>query len=117
MIEQTPKVITDLDGLADLCDKNFEVIGKHINGHEDHIKDLEFDVKELFTTIEKLTKRCKRKASKLGLFMVVAAGIVYVIKNEIDKDDMRQKLIEQDKAQRFDSELESEGEAMDLAFI
>ena len=110
MITNEMKMVYDLESLARLCDDNFLVVMKHVNAHEDKIGDL-------VSAMEKLTKKCKHKASKLSLFMAVAAGIVYIVKNEIDKQDMKMKLIEQDKAQRFGSELESEGEAMDAAFI
>ena len=110
MIKSELNMVRDFDVLARLCDDNFTVLCKHVNRNEDNIGDL-------VSAMEKLTKKCKHKASKLSLFMAVAAGIVYVVKNEIDKHDMKMKLIEQDKAQRFGSELESEGEAMDAAFI
>lgn len=110
MIKSELKYANDLNSLATICDDNFMVLCKHVNDNERNIDDI-------ISAMTKLTKRCKHKASKLSLFMAVAAGIVYVVKNEIDKHDMKMKLIEQDKAQRFGSELESEGEAMDAAFI
>ena len=110
MIKDELKMVYDLESLARLCDGNFLIIMKHVNAHEDKIGDL-------VTAMEKLAKRCKHKASKLGLIMAVAAGIAYVVKNEIDKNDMNKQLIALDKAQRFGSPLESEGEAMDAAFI
>ena len=113
MIEQTPKIISDLDGLAELCDKNFEVIARHINGHEDHIKDLEFDTKELFTAIEKLTKTCKHKAGKGLVLFAIAAGIAYIIKNESDKHNLRRAVIEVSKNNHGLSSMEDEGDAIE----
>ena len=117
MLEKKLKVVEGLDGLTSRCAHNFTTLCDHMNIHDDRILDLESDTKELVGAVAKLTNKCKHKASKLSLFMAVAAGIVYIVKNEIDKRDMKMKLIEQDKAQRFGSELESEGEAMDAAFI
>ena len=110
MIKSELKYVNDFNSLATICDDNFMVLCEHVNDNERNIDDI-------ISAMAKLTKRCKRKASKLSMFMAVAAGVVYVVKNEIDKRDMRMKLIEQDKAQRFGSELESEGEAMDATFI
>lgn len=73
------------------------------------------DICELFDITRKLTKGLGRKASKLGLALVVIGGIVYIIKNEKDKDNMRTKLLELDKQERscYCSIKEDEGEALD----
>ena len=70
------------------------------------------DISELFDITKGLTKKLKGKASKLGLALVVIGGIVYIIKNESDKDVMKTKLLELDKQERCCySPMEDEGEA------
>lgn len=76
------------------------------------VKDHDDVIADCVSDIAKLQKGMKRKASKLGLALVVIGGIVYVIKNETDKDNMKTKLIELEKKNiRYDS-LEDEGEAI-----
>lgn len=73
------------------------------------------DISELFDITKGLTKKLKGKASKLGLALVVIGGIVYIIKNESDKDAMKTKLLELDKRECgcYYSAKEDEGEALD----
>ena len=78
----------------------------------DVAKDHSADISELFDITKGLTKKLKGKASKLGLALVVIGGIVYIIKNESDKDVMKTKLLELDKQERCCySPMEDEGEA------
>ena len=84
------------DGVNELCD----IVVKHKS------------------EIDKLTKRMKGKASKLGLMAAIIGGVLYIIKNECDKDDLRKDLIDIDKRQHGigdgyrRSVLEDEGEAL-----
>lgn len=90
---------------------------RSVNVLGDGFRDHQADISELFDITKGLTKKMKGKASKLGLALVVIGGIAYAIKNEIDKDDMRTKLLELDKQERgyysykedADEALESEG--------
>ena len=86
-----------------------EIICKFAN----MVKDHDDVISACVSDIAKLEKGMKRKASKLGLALIVIGGIVYVIKNETDKDNMKTKLIELEKKNniRYDS-LEDEGEAI-----
>ena len=86
-----------------LCDRNFNVLCRHVNENESNIE-------EILTAMTKLTKKCKHKASKLSVFFAVAAGVVYIVKNELDKNEMKTKLIDMDRQKRC-SDLEDEGEA------
>lgn len=88
---------------------------KSINKLGDAVCDHQADIAELFDITKGLTKKLKGKASKLGLALVVIGGIVYIIKNESDKDTMKTKLLELDKQGRgcYCSVKEDEGEALD----
>lgn len=88
---------------------------KAVNELSDSLAYTNTDVCDLFDVTRKLTKGLGRKASKLGLALVVIGGIAYAIKNEIDKDNMRTKLLEFDKQERgcYCSIKEDEGEALD----
>ena len=106
MIKNELKMVRDFDSLAQLCDDNFMVLCNHVNKHEDTVSDL-------VVAMEKLTKKCKHKSSKLSLFLAIAAGITYVVKNEMDKQDMKEKLIAMDKAHRYTTSTEDEGDAIE----
>lgn len=88
---------------------------KSINKLGDAVCDHQTDISELFDITKGLTKKLRGKASKLGLALVVIGGIVYIIKNEKDKDDMKTKILEFDKQERgcYCSIKEDEGEALD----
>lgn len=85
------------------------------NIQDDILSDHSADIAELFDITKGLTKKLRGKASKLGLALVVIGGIVYIIKNEKDKDTMKTKLLELDKQERgcYCSIKEDEGEALD----
>ena len=93
-----------------------EVVKGHstdINEHGDVISDCVSSIGELWTKADKLSHR---KAGKLGLILVVAAGIAYVVKNEREKQQMRMDILGLGKRKYgLDNELESEGEALDPA--
>lgn len=93
---------------------NREFIGS-LNGLGDALCDHQADISELFDITKGLTKKLKGKASKLGLALVVIGGIVYIIKNESDKDAIKTKLLELDKRECgcYYSAKEDEGEALD----
>ena len=83
-----------------------------MNDLGDVAKNHSADISELFGITAKHTKKMSHKASKLGLALVVIGGIVYIIKNESDKDVMKTKLLELDKQERCCySPMEDEGEA------
>ena len=88
---------------------------RSVNELGDVVCDHQADISELFDITNGLTKKLKGKASKFGLALVVIGGIVYIIKNEKDKDNMRTKLLELDKQERgcYCSVKEDEGEALD----
>lgn len=88
---------------------------KSINKLGDAVCDHQADISELFDITKGLTKKLRGKASKLGLALVVIGGIVYIIKNEKDKDTMKTKLLELDKQEHgcYCSIKEDEGEALD----
>ena len=85
------------------------------NIQDDILSDHSADISELFDITKGLTKKLKGKASKFGLALAVIGGIVYIVKNEKDKDNMRTKLLELDKQERscYCSIKEDEGEALD----
>lgn len=85
------------------------------NIQDDILSEHSTDIVDLFNLTGKLTKKLGRKASKLGLALVVIGGIVYIVKNEKDKDNMRTKLLELDKQEHscYCSIKEDEGEALD----
>ena len=93
-----------------MCAHNFTTLCDHMNDHDDRILDLGSDVKELFNTMTTLTKKCNHRASKLGLFLTITAGIVYVIKNEVDKKNLTDAVLKQG---RREFGLEDEGEAIE----
>lgn len=68
-----------------------------INELGDALHDHQADISELFDITKGLTKKLKGKASKLGLALIVIGGIAYAIKNEMDKDTLKGKIIEFDK--------------------
>lgn len=86
-----------------------------LNLYDDILSDHSADIAELFDITKKLTKGMRRKASKLGLALVVIGGIVYIVKNESDKDNMKAKLIALDKRNNdcYCSLKEAEGEALE----
>lgn len=90
-------------------DRNLEVFADCIN-------DNHCDIKDLYSSLEKLTKK---KAGKFGVFLAVMAGAAYVVKNEIDKRKLRTKINTIDLTDHGDypTHLESEGEATDPTFI
>lgn len=95
-----------------------EVIHKafsKLNLYDDVLSDHSADIAELFDITKKLTKGMRRKASKLGLALVVIGGIVYIVKNENDKDNMKAKLIALDKRNNdcYCSLKEAEGEPIE----
>lgn len=106
MIKSNPRYVADLDDLAVLCDDNFLVVMRHINAHEDKIKDL-------VSAVDKLTKRCKHKAGKGLVLFSIAAGIAYIIKNESDKSNLRQTIIDVSKNNHGLSSMEDEGDAIE----
>lgn len=83
---------------------------------DDLLSDHSADISELFDITKGLTKKLKGKASKLGLALFVIGGIIYIVKNESDKDVMRAKLLELDKQECgcYYSAKEDEGEALDV---
>lgn len=85
------------------------------NIQDDILSDHSSDISELFDITKGLTKKLKGKASKLGLALVVIGGIIYIIKNESDKDAMKTKLLDLDKQECgcYYSVKEDEGEALD----
>lgn len=85
------------------------------NIQDDILSDHSADIAELFDITKGLTKKLRGKASKLGLAIAVIGGIVYIIKNEKDKDTMKTKLLELDKQEHgcYCSIKEDEGEALD----
>lgn len=105
----------------DICDEvnnHSEIIHRialRSNIQDDILSDHSSDISELFDITKGLTKKLRGKASKLGLALVVIGGIVYIIKNEKDKDNMRTKLLELDKQEHscYCSIKEDEGEALD----
>lgn len=106
MLEKKVKAINDFDDLVTMCRHNFPILADYIN-------DNGADIKELF-------KKNRHKASKLGLFLTIAAGLVYVIYNESEKATMKEALIALDKRQRgLDAyaPTEDEGEALDPTFV
>jgi len=88
---------------------------RSVNELGDAVCDHQTDISELFNITKGLTKKLRGKASKLGLAIAVIGGIVYIIKNESDKDAMKTKLLELDKQERgcYCSIKEDEGEALD----
>ena len=86
MITEHVKIVSNLDDLADLCETNFDVV-------RDHINDNEYDIADIY-------RRMSKKSSKLGVFLAVAAGIAYVVKNEYDKHRLTMALLEIDKKNR-----------------
>lgn len=70
---------------------------ENINALGDAIYDNHADISELFDITKGVTKKLKGKASKLGLALIVIGGITYVIKNEMDKNVLKGKIIEFDK--------------------
>lgn len=88
---------------------------RSVNELGDVVRDHQADISELFDITKGLTKKMRCKASKLGLAIAVIGGIVYIIKNESDKDAMKTKLLELDKQERgcYCSIKEDEGEAID----
>ena len=88
---------------------------RSVNELGDVVCDHQADISELFDITKGLTKKMRGKASKLGLAIAVIGGIVYIIKNESDKDAMKAKLLELDKQERgcYCSIKEDEGEALD----
>lgn len=85
-----------------------------VNELGDALCDHQADISELFNITKGFTKKLKGKASKFGLALVVIGGIAYIIKNEIDKDNIRTKLLELDKQERGCCSIkEDEGEALD----
>lgn len=105
MIKNSPKVVVDFDDLADLCDSNFLVVMRHVNAHEDKIK-------EIATALDKLTKKTKHKAGKGLVFFAIAAGIGYIIKNERDKQRMTMDILNLGK-QKYGLSSEDEGDAIE----
>ena len=89
----------DIDTVVKTYESNFSVFANSINANETAIWKLTKDV-------DKLMKKSRFRASKVGLFVAVCAGIVYIIKNEKDKDDMRFDILRQDKNNRFENEAE-----------
>ena len=88
---------------------------RSVNELGDVVWDHQTDISELFDITTGLTKKLKGKASKFGLALAVIGGIVYIIKNEKDKDNMRTKILELDKQEHgcYCSIKEDEGEALD----
>lgn len=105
----------------DICDEvsnHSEIIHRialRSNIQDDILSEHGTDIVDLFNLTGKLTKKLGRKASKFGLALVVIGGIVYIIKNEKDKDTMKTKLLELDKQEHgcYCSIKEDEGEALD----
>lgn len=88
---------------------------RSVNELGDVVCDHQADISELFDITKGLTKKLKGRASKFSLALVVIGGIVYIIKNEKDKDAMKTKLLELDKQERgcYCTVKEDEGEALD----
>ena len=103
MIKNELRYVNDFNSLATVCDDNFMVLCKHVNDNERNIDDL-------VSAVAKLTKKCKHRASKLGLFLTIAAGVAYVVKNEIDKKELTEAVLKQGKRQYG---LEDEGEPIE----
>lgn len=95
--------------------KSINELGDALYVHQDALHDHQADISELFNITKGFTKKLKGKASKFGLALAVIGGIVYIVKNEKDKDNMRTKLLEFDKQERgcYCSIKEDEGEALD----
>lgn len=103
MLKETVVINTkDIKDVVRVFDNNFTVFAGCIN--DNHLA---------------IAKLAKKKASKVSVAIAIIAGIVYIIKNELDKDDINFALIEQDKRDRgcYCSRLESEREALDPANI
>lgn len=95
------------DSVADFMNHNCAVLMKAVNRNTS-------DVEDLMEVVTKLSKKTRHKASKLSLFMAVAAGVAYVVKNERDKKEMSRKLIETGKSAVYRYEpTEEEGDATD----
>lgn len=112
MLEKKIKAIDSFDDLTSMCAHNFTTLCDYLNNHGDRILDLEADTKELFGLVKKLTKKCKHKSSKGLVLFAIAAGIGYIIKNERDKRDMNETLINISKRNHGISPEEDEGEAI-----
>lgn len=104
-----------MGALISTINMNNREILRSVNELGDGFRDHQADISELFDITTKLTKKMGRKASKFGLAVVVIGGIAYIIKNEIDKDNMRTKLLEIDKKEHecYCSFKEDEGEALE----
>lgn len=63
-------------------------------------------ISDCVSSLGALDRRIGKKASKLGLVLAIVAGIAYIVKNEIDKDELRFQILESDKHHRFETEAE-----------
>lgn len=116
-----------LDTLIKSMNTNNREYNKALDGLSDIVRDHSSDLKEhdgvicdCVSELGRLDGKLRKKAGKLGLILAVVAGIAYVIKNEIDKDELRFKILEMDKNQCFEQKAtrnESEDDSLDSAFI
>ena len=125
MLNEIGKTLFDVEKgnvleIVKVFNSNFENVVSQVNENEGFMNDLGIQVSDIWTmltrqddTIRKLTKG---KAGKFGVFLMAAAGVAYVIKNEHDKSLMKNKLIQLDKDARGCEQFaytptEDEGEA------
>lgn len=102
--------IVDCDILADLMNHNCDVLMQKTNENT-------ADILDMMKVLTKVSKKTRHKASKLSVLMVAAAGVAYIVKNERDKREMNQKLIESKTTVYKYESTEDEGEATDPQFI
>lgn len=124
MLNEIGKTLFDVEKgnvleIVKVFNSNFEQVVSQVNEscedirvNHDVLCDCMGDIDSLFDEVKKLGKK---KAGKLGLILMGVAGLAYIIKNEIDKDKMKTKLIQLDKdargCEQFYTPTEDEGEA------
>lgn len=102
-----------LGALIASCNCNNRELQKGIN---ELTEGFDWQGENISSLWDQIGRLGRKKAGKLGLVLMAAAGIAYVIKNEYDKSVMKNKLIQLDKDARGCEQFaytpqENEGEA------
>lgn len=92
-----------LDAVVKWCDAEHTVFYHELN---DLGRELADHKSETAKMAKKLIRKCR--FTKLALIAAVTAGVIYAIKNEADKDELRTKIIDLHKQQEVDAILGSE---------
>ncbi|MBO7449427.1 MAG: hypothetical protein J6U54_03580 [Clostridiales bacterium] len=108
-VEKTCQIMVR-DNFRDLLDA-IEVIDSNSNVLASCINDNHETIEKLLKTTTKLGKKIRR--TRFGMFVMMVGGIVYIIRNEKAKDELKKEIINIDRCRRSITPLETEGEALE----